>query len=54
MTFQQWIAKVDERLIKVFGMPHDCLPDCDYYSWWSSKLTPSVAARMAIENAKNS
>lgn len=54
MTFEQWIKKVDEHLLKKVYMTHMDLPDCPYMRWYEYGFSPSSAAAKAIKNAKES
>ena len=51
LTFEQWIAKVDEILVKRVGLGRDDLPDCCYRDWYDDGVSPSVAAKRAMEDA---
>lgn len=51
-AFDTWLARIDGHLAKVCGMGHDDLPDCPYRDWFEAGVTPYVAAKRVIRNAK--
>ena len=49
ITFEQWLAKVDQWLeAHVFVSSAD-LPDCCYADWFADGISPARAARMALK-----
>ena len=53
MTFTQYMAMVDARLIKLCGMDSNCLPDWYYYDYYMDQIVPLECALDAIENAND-
>ena len=52
MTFDEFMKKVNQYLIKKTGMDSEWLPDYCYWDCWDSEMTPLETALEAIENAK--
>lgn len=50
-TFEQWSRKVDNEVNALCGLSTYDLPDCDYWTWYDSGVTPKCAAKRAIKNA---
>jgi hypothetical protein len=46
--FNAWSKKVDDILVRNFGLGILDLPDLDYYSFWSDGISPGRMAKMAV------
>ena len=44
LTFKQWLAKIDEILIRKIGVSHADLSDFNSYDAWDSEMSPSEGA----------
>ena len=50
-TFEEWIKRVNAFLTRTCGLIIDDLPDCNYATWYESRLRPIRAAQRALKNA---
>jgi len=51
MSFDDWMAAVDECLEENFGVVSDDLPDWDFWNAWDSGMSVAKACREIIKNA---
>ena len=51
MTFIDWLCKVNRAIEARYGLTTDDLPDCPYRDWFEDGMSPTTAARMALNNA---
>ncbi len=49
-TFEKWKQAVNAAS-ELGGLTTNDLPDCPYYDWYDSGMTPAEAASEAIKNA---
>jgi len=49
LTFEQWKQQVNNVLLVLVGLDSECLPDVDYYTWYSQGTSPTAAAKRAIK-----
>lgn len=50
MTFDQWMYRVDQIIMRKVSMTHDDIPDKDYYSMWSSETSPAECVTQVFED----
>lgn len=50
MTFEEWTKQRDRLCIAIFGLSADDLPDCTWYDYYESQLSPAEAIECAIED----
>lgn len=51
LTLKEWILKVNAVLEAKVGLALEDLPDCCYADWHEDGVSPSTAARMALDAA---
>ena len=51
MTFQQWMQAVDDATYRIAGVSIHDLPDCSFRDWYTDEMSPTEAAREALDNA---
>lgn len=51
-TFNAWLKKIDDILWQRLGLTTADLPDCPYFEWFETHVTPRGAAARAIRAAK--
>lgn len=52
MTFNQWMAKVNEFVIRRSGLSVYDLPDCCFRDWYETGVSASSAASKALKAAR--
>jgi hypothetical protein len=50
MTFDQWLAKVNDALKKKIGLDYRFLPDQPYHDWFDQGLKPHHAANRIVKD----
>jgi hypothetical protein len=50
--FTVWMARVDEALDRLCGLPSSDLPDCCYADWFDDGVSSTAAARRAYRSAR--
>lgn len=40
MTFKEWLEEIDKLLVRIMGLDHMDIEDYDWYSEWSSGMSP--------------
>lgn len=51
LTFERWLALVDDEICRRLSLTHEDLPDVDYRALYDCGDTPPRAATFAIRNA---
>ena len=51
LTFEQWKARVNRRVIAATGLDCDFLPDVDYWCSWDCGMTSAEMAREVLEES---
>jgi len=51
MTFEHWMQRVDNILLRTVGVPAGDLPDACLHDWYDDEITPKQAAQLLIEEA---
>jgi len=54
LTFERWLALVDDEIDRRLYLSHADLPDVDYRALYDCGDTPAAAALFAIQNAVES
>lgn len=49
--FEKWMGRVDQLVLKRIGVGADDIADMPWHDWYDDEMTPSQAARLAIEEA---
>lgn len=44
LTYGEWLARVDEHLLRICGFTHRDLPDTNTYDLWNDSVPPREAA----------
>jgi hypothetical protein len=52
MTFDEWMAEVDNAVERIAGMSVHDLPDCCFRDWFDDDVKPVSAARRSIREAQ--
>ena len=50
-TFEEWMAEVDARIERAYGMSYRDLPDMPYRDEFDDGASPTTMARRALRNA---
>lgn len=51
MTFEEWMAEIDSRLMEIFGFDdHYGLPDQNYKYWYEHGMPVPLAINMILED----
>jgi hypothetical protein len=48
LTFEQWMAQVDQELMAIAGMDHMCIADRDWWNAWNDGTPSDEAAEEAL------
>jgi hypothetical protein len=48
MTFEQWMALINQAIMLEVGITTDDLTDQSYRDWYESEMTPQEAADQAL------
>lgn len=48
LTFDEWFRTADRICALRYGVGLQDLPDCDFWGWWDSEVSPAEAAERAV------